>query len=696
MASNITLSAGVRQNLLSLQSTADLMSTTQNRLATGKKVNSALDNPTSFFTAQSLQSRAGDMASLLDGMTSGVKTLEAADNGLSAITKTVESMQSTLRQARQDKSFKTDSYTIDTATIGTSTLKTLDLSGGAIGTTPVSVDLNTLAGANTPTTLAGTGATFGTNFAGGNIDINGTSVAIRGDQTAVATTLNAAGAAFGTNFADGVLTINGTNINITGDVLASASSVTGTGGSDLTADPDLSALTGESITLTAVGGATTTYSFTGAATGQAADLESDLEANGFTVARTANGLNVSRADGVEFTVTTSDPAVDTALGLTGGATTTNGTEAADADIASVLAEITGAGITGLTATNNAGQISLSLASGADITITGGLAATLGFTGGTASSTNGTVAFNADETTVEADLDASGITGLTASSAGGQVSLSLASGADVTIVGSTLATAIGFGTGNLTSTNGTTGAVGAVKSVDELVTSINSNTSLQGKVRASNDGGKLRIENISTTELTVEGVSAGGAVDGTATQTEIGGNSVRTNLVKQFNELRDQLDKLADDASYNGVNLLRGDLLKLTFNETGTSTIEIQAKDEDGAERAINSSTLGIDTATDADFDSDVGIDSILNGMKDALGVLRSQSSSFGSNLSIVQNRTEFTKSMINTLQTGADSLVLADTNEEAANMLALQTRQQLSSTALSLASQADQAVLRLF
>ena len=105
--SDIVLSAGVRQNLLSLQNTADLMSTTQNRLATGKKVNSALDNPTNFFTSSALQSRAGDLNALLDSMSIGIKTLEAADNGITAITKTIESMQSTLRQARQDKSFQT-------------------------------------------------------------------------------------------------------------------------------------------------------------------------------------------------------------------------------------------------------------------------------------------------------------------------------------------------------------------------------------------------------------------------------------------------------------------------------------------------------------------------------------------------------------------------------------------------------------
>jgi len=79
-----------------------------------------------------------------------------------------------------------------------------------------------------------------------------------------------------------------------------------------------------------------------------------------------------------------------------------------------------------------------------------------------------------------------------------------------------------------------------------------------------------------------------------------------------------------------------------------------------------------------------------------LTTLRSQAQTFGSQLSTVQIRQDFTKAMINTLQTGADGLVLADTNQEGANLLALQTRQSLSTTALSLSAQADQAVLRLF
>ena len=91
MSSDITLSAGVRQNLLSLQNTADLMALTQNRLATGKKVNSALDNPSNFFTSELLSARAGDLSNLLDGISNSIKTLEAADNGIRAITNLVES-----------------------------------------------------------------------------------------------------------------------------------------------------------------------------------------------------------------------------------------------------------------------------------------------------------------------------------------------------------------------------------------------------------------------------------------------------------------------------------------------------------------------------------------------------------------------------------------------------------------------------
>ena len=99
--SDIVLSAGVRSNLLQLQQTSDLISQTQNRLATGKKVNSALDNANSFFTAQGLNNRANDLSSLLDTMSNGINTIQAANNGITAITKLVQSAQALVSQAQQ-------------------------------------------------------------------------------------------------------------------------------------------------------------------------------------------------------------------------------------------------------------------------------------------------------------------------------------------------------------------------------------------------------------------------------------------------------------------------------------------------------------------------------------------------------------------------------------------------------------------
>src|SRR5581483_2661720 len=99
--SDIVLTAGVRSNLLQLQKTSDLITTTQTRLATGKKVNSALDNPVNFFTAQGLSNRANDLSNLLDAMGMGINTIQAANNGITAITKMVQSAQALVSQAQQ-------------------------------------------------------------------------------------------------------------------------------------------------------------------------------------------------------------------------------------------------------------------------------------------------------------------------------------------------------------------------------------------------------------------------------------------------------------------------------------------------------------------------------------------------------------------------------------------------------------------
>src|SRR5262249_38103183 len=182
----------------------------------------------------------------------------------------------------------------------------------------------------------------------------------------------------------------------------------------------------------------------------------------------------------------------------------------------------------------------------------------------------------------------------------------------------------------TTNTGTAGVNGSVKTVDQLVDAIN--TALAGKVKASNDNGKLNIQNLSTDDLTLTGGTST-TVDGSGSSTTVGGNTVRSNLITQFNQLRSQLDKLADDASFNGVNLLHGDTLKLVFNETNTSSISIVSQDANG----INSSVLGIGTATSAEFSDNGSLDTRNDALSTALTQLRSQSSAFGSNLSIVQN-----------------------------------------------------------
>ena len=603
---DISLSKAVRSNLLSLQSTAQTMAKTQERLATGNKVNSALDNPTNFFTASALNSRAGDMGNLMDSMSNGIKTIEAADNGLKSITKTVESMQSTLRQARQDKSFKTQSFTIDASATGL-----LEFTGGAVGSTATGVSLGS----------------------------SGAVPAAIGATADYAAPTGTSGYAAFTYTSDG-----GTNHTAGSHPLFDITVDGGASEQLEILETDISSVGNNDTVVDSIAEFTAAINFTLARTGR----DSALTASD---------------DGTTIRLTSTNTGVGSRVAI---------------DVAYVRAQFLGGAPTpGVAGTDGTSQITIS---------NGTNTATINLT------TSNAPDVSTARSYIQSQLTAQGVTGVTVGGTGNRIDLTGAADGsnNITVGGPDAASVFGASPGV------TTGAPAGTYSVDQQVLAINSHVTLAGKIRASNDAGRLRIENLSTESLTVHGVGSDGELDGTSGTATIGGNEVRKNLVKQFNELRDQLDKLADDASFNGINLLRGDKLKLTFNETGTSTIDIQAKKPDGTATAINNTTLDIATALNADFDSDTSLDARLDKLADALGSLRSHASSFGSNLSIVQNRQDFTKSMINTLETGAANLTLADTNEEAANLLALQTRQQLSSTALSMASQADQAVLRLF
>ncbi len=386
--SGIILSSSVRQNLLSLQSTADLLSTTQNRLATGKKVNTALDNPTNFFTAQSLDNRASDINNLLDGIGNGVQVLQAANTGITSLQKLVDTAKSIANQVLQSPTgYTSRSQVSSTAALG------------------------------------GTAANL----------------------------------------------VDGTTIK-SGDVLAIAASA------------------GQPA-----------FSFTFGASSSLAQLNTSLAASNLTASLDSSNKLV------------------------------------------------------ITTTNDA-----------------------------ASSTIGAVTF--------------------------------------------------------TNTGGGTATFGAA---------------------------------------------------GTAPVADPASQSARAALVTQYNNTIAQITTTAQDASFNGINLLNGDNLKLTFNETGKSTLAISGV-------TFNATGLGLNTLTaGTDFLDNNSANKVLTALGSASSSLRSEASTLGSNLSIVQIRQDFSKNLINVLQTGSSNLTLADTNEEAANSQALSTRQSIAVSALALANQSQQSVLQL-
>ena len=168
-------------------------------------------------------------------------------------------------------------------------------------------------------------------------------------------------------------------------------------------------------------------------------------------------------------------------------------------------------------------------------------------------------------------------------------------------------------------------------------------------------------------------------------------TTQTNLAAQFDSLLGQIGQLASDSGFNGVNLLAGDTLTINLNETATSSTSVAGVNYTNA----NNAPLSIANAAN-NWSTPGDISTASTELSAALTSLRSESQTLSASLSVVQIRQDFTTATINTLQTGSSNLTLADSNQEGANLLALQTRQQLSSTALSLASQADQNVLRLF
>lgn len=191
-----------------------------------------------------------------------------------------------------------------------------------------------------------------------------------------------------------------------------------------------------------------------------------------------------------------------------------------------------------------------------------------------------------------------------------------------------------------------------------------------------------IEAISNIVEQMKGIALSAKSDSDATN--------RSKAAIQFNDLQQQLDNLANDASYKGTNLVKGSPsnLKVTFSEDGSSTLTVSGV-------ASDASGLSIVAAT-GNWGADSDIEAAVNDLDSALTTLRSTASSLGSNASVLTLRLDFTENLINNLEEGSAKLVNADLNEESASLLTLQTRQQLGTIGLSIAQQSEQSILRLF
>ena len=259
---------------------------------------------------------------------------------------------------------------------------------------------------------------------------------------------------------------------------------------------------------------------------------------------------------------------------------------------------------------------------------------------------------------------------------------------VSLTGNTLAAGV------LTVTTGGTTytvSVAASAALSTIESDINTTAGLgsTGAVTATDDGsGHLILTgNTLNTSFTASGTEQ--AAFGLASTAISGTSATRTTLQANYNSLLTQIDQLAGDASYNGVNLLNGNDLQVNFNEKATSSLTI-------AGVTFNHTGLGLSTIAAGGFQSTTTITGAETAIQAAISTVRAQTETFGTNSSTIQTRQTFETNLINTLQTGASNLVLADQNQASANLLTEQTQQQLEISALSIANQANQSVLKLF
>ena len=570
----IALTASMRSNLLSLKNTQKLFDSTQDKLSTGYKVNSAMDNPSSYFTAQSLNARADDLSTLLDSIGQAISTLQTADEGITSLQDFVSQAKSIANSARDTANVS--AKVTSTVKFDKNALKSQKVVGEAVPNAAANDKMVIRYGDSTKLTgttnvkedsdLAKLGFGDGADTDAGSIVVDGKEYKINVNATAnsMETTFTTPGI-----FEVKSAVNNGTNTTYT---LVDAD---GNQYSHVVTEATVTAL--KDTKFAKVTDGKITVSEDGKTTFGGTVAKDDTNATAATAKRDVSTINVKKG----ATMEDFSEVVETMIG----------TKAFDVSIED-------------------SNLVFKTLDTTSVEVRGKLADVFGMDDG-------------EEITLAADDTA-----------------------------------------------------------ESLRLKIND---LEGIAAEFDENGKLIVKSAEGDDLVISGTLAEKlGISGAVTN----GSNERAAYAKQFDSVLKQMDELVQDTSYKGINLLKGDNLTVVFNESRTSTLELKGV-------TFDSTGLGF-TASKNEWISTTDIDESLDQITKATSMLRAQASEFGQNLSTVQIREDFTENMINNLTTGADKLTLADANEEAANLLALQTRQSLATNSLSLASQSAQSVLKLF
>jgi len=669
----------MRSNLYSLQGTASLMSTIQGRLSTGKKVNSALDNPNNYFAAQSLTQRASDLSALLDGMGQAIQALTTASQGITSAQKTIDQMKSIANSAAQ--SITTASNASGTnvvaytplGTKGTTYTKLASAAAGNYALTNLvdsaGTSLSVLNG-DSLTVQIGTGATY--TFTVGASAVNNSTLGNGGGTTAkdltdwMSTITKAAGG--------GVANA----VTLAAGVFASAGNL----GATLTFSGSLATSLGLDVATAASGGALATAKEidTVAYTGQAAATGSTL----LSELSNASGQVLTNSGPTTTDGTNTGPGTFFTLAVSGGQTTTLNITATTT-VQDVMDTINS--VSGLTASlDSTGALKVVNNNSTSVSIEGTASGLFGTAVGTigANASISTTLLHGYGKVSATNLPTTNLTNLQAPT--GQSRLVDGDQLKLTMDGVT--TTLSVKTASPDATKGEVGTVAdlmtALGKIPGITASLD-NTTGQLDIRSTN-GKTITFTGSAANKLSLPPSVAAG-------QSSISGSGVSATYIKQYDDLAKQLDQQVADANYKGINLISStgnNPLSVTFNEAAFNANKLVVNAVD-----LTSKGLGLSAST-GNWKDATSIQTSLSQLTLAATTLRETSAVLGQNLTTVQNRQDFTNNMIATLKTGSDNLTLADMNEESANMLALQTRQQLGIQSLSLASQANQAVMRLF